>query len=182
MLAWWLLIVMTSRFVYELNVARKWLKNYGRSKGELWKWLCSFHFHYQLISYACTSAAVGILLGEVHSQSDHVRRFLGDHAPHELIWFFLGLANGTGILVFARLCFIPWESLGVLSLTIARMLQKDVYRFMMLFVYILFNFFCLLYIVYPRAGAMQLPQVRHPSTRHTYPIGTVAVRRQRWRC
>ena len=180
-LAQWLVFAMASRLIWEVRIAFKWLNNYGRRDDGrndgpigllcsfvhgkqrqmlplLWEWLCSFHFHYQLLSYACTSAAITILLSGVHTESDHMQRYLGENAPHDSIWMFLGISNLTGILVFARLCFIPVQSLGVLSLTISRMMTNDVKRFMMLFIYILANFYGVLYIIYPRAGAIELPQ------------------------
>eukprot|EP00966_Prymnesium_polylepis_P198712 4605594-Prymnesium_polylepis.1 len=54
---------------------------------------------------------------------------------------FLGFANLFGISFFAQFVFIPIQSLGVLSLIMSRVLMNDVMRFVLLFVYILANFY-----------------------------------------
>lgn len=41
-----------------------------------------------------------------------------------------GLAVLSGLWLFVQLCFIPVQSLGVLSLTVSRMMARDVTRFM----------------------------------------------------
>eukprot|EP00966_Prymnesium_polylepis_P289348 6683898-Prymnesium_polylepis.1 len=64
----------------------------------------------------------------------------------------LGLAILTGCAFFGQLWFIPNQRLGVLSLTIVRMLVNDVARFLMLFLVVVYTFCALTPLDPPSSG------------------------------
>ena len=111
-LAYWLCCIMFLRFAAEIDIAIKWRKNYKQDYWALWRWMCSFHFGWQLASYVFCSCALAIILFDIHSNADYTKRYLSDKAPHELIWFWLAGANFTGMFFISQLAFIPHRNLG----------------------------------------------------------------------
>lgn len=82
----------------------------------------------------------------------------GHDGNHALTLLLLALGLSCNVLWLTYNILTPFEKLGVFMLTVNRMLRNDIFIFMILFVFFIVNFYCLLYVVYPRAGDATLPE------------------------
>ena len=82
----------------------------------------------------------------------------GHDGNHALVLLLLALGLSSNVLWLTYNILTPFEKLGVFMLTVNRMLRNDIVIFMVLFMLFIGNFYCLLYVVYPRAGDSLLPE------------------------
>ena len=76
----------------------------------------------------------------------------------DYIWLCLGFAVFWQMFFVMNTLLMPFKKLGILVLTVNRMLKDDITVFMIPFVIIMMSFYTLLYTIYPRAGDTLLPQ------------------------
>ncbi|KAL1511772.1 hypothetical protein AB1Y20_005058 [Prymnesium parvum] len=74
------------------------------------------------------------------------------------IWLLLGFSVFLQMYFVMNTFMMPFKKLGILMLTVNRMLQEDITTFMTPFTLIMLAFYAIMYTVYPRAGEMTLPQ------------------------
>eukprot|EP00966_Prymnesium_polylepis_P084942 1966526-Prymnesium_polylepis.1 len=78
---------------------------------------------------------------------------------HASLWLFLAIGVFAQALYVSNQFLLPHQRLGVLRLTVERMLFNDIATFMVLFLIYFLTFFVVLFALYPRSGAETLPQV-----------------------
>lgn len=81
-----------------------------------------------------------------------------DFAPG-LLWLTLSMAIFLMMPYFAFTSFTPFEKLNIFMLSVGKMLKRDLIVFLVLFSFFMADFYFALYILYPRSGAVFLPQV-----------------------
>ena len=75
---------------------------------------------------------------------------------HAALWLFLGLAIFFQLSYLGNQLLIPKQRLGVLQLTVHKMLTNDIATFMVLFGVYFVNFYALMFVIYPRSGSESL--------------------------
>ena len=75
------------------------------------------------------------------------------------LWLFLSAAIFTMMPYCAFKIFTPFEKLNIFQLSVSKMLKRDLILFIVIFGVFMAQFYFSLYILYPRAGAVFLPQV-----------------------
>ena len=81
-----------------------------------------------------------------------------------VVWLTLAM---TSFLMFPYLMnslFMPFERLNIFLLSMAKMMQRDLLVFLLLFGFFMFDFYIALFFLYPRAGTLSMPQVRDFNT------------------
>jgi len=74
------------------------------------------------------------------------------------IWIFMALGLLIEMMFFFDALTKPDEELGILFITISRMMGEDIAKFMKVFVIVFTNYGFAMYICYPRVGDVFLPQ------------------------
>jgi len=87
--------------------------------------------------------------------------YLGDeYEVNGALWLCLFVA----VFLMTPYCgfkiFTPFERLNIFMISVVKMLKRDLMIFMVLYIFFMLEFFFALYILYPRAGDVMLPQVR----------------------
>jgi len=81
-----------------------------------------------------------------------------------VVWLTLAM---TSFLMFPYLMnslFMPFERLNIFLLSMAKMMRRDLFVFLLLFGFFMFDFYIALFFLYPRAGTLSMPQVRDFNT------------------
>ena len=86
--------------------------------------------------------------------------YVGDHSPVPgMVW--LCLSSSIFVMMpYVALCmFTPFEKLNIFLLSVSKMLKNDLMVFFIIFATFILDFYMTLYILYPRSGAVYMPQV-----------------------
>jgi hypothetical protein len=76
-----------------------------------------------------------------------------------ILWLTLSMSIFMMMPYVAFMGFKPFEKLNIFLLSVTKMLKRDLMVFLILFSFFMAMFYFALYILYPRAGSVYLPQV-----------------------
>jgi len=109
-------------------------------------------------SSASASEAHGYAVQPVNDASR--KYFIGDHNESiSMLWILLACASVINIYYFNYKLFLPFDEINVFMLSVNTILQRDIAKFLFIFLFYLVNFYFALYVLYPRSGDVYLPQV-----------------------
>jgi hypothetical protein len=154
---------------------------------DAYMWASSFQIDLRMFGYMCTMGACVLILqspvwtDDPPDEGETERRLLksrggdggggggggdglistsgnfGGSAYHELTMLLTAIGLFTKGFWLQYNILTPFQRLGVFMLSVSRMLRQDILTFMILFAFFIANFYCLLYITYPREGEESLP-------------------------
>jgi len=94
--------------------------------------------------------------------------YVGDEKDETgVLWLFLFAAIFLMMPYFVYKLFTPYEKLNIFMLSVVKMLQRDLMVFLLLFGFFMIDFYFALYVLYPRAGLVYMPQVTTFNTWYT---------------
>jgi transient receptor potential cation channel subfamily V protein 6 len=158
----------------DVRSAINWLRTYSGPPDQKWDlfsvWASSHMITSKLVGCALTAVGcvallhgykpAGITDSMVWGDDDsHLRKLLGDELADDTfpIWVFMSL----GLLIEMQFFFLalvnPNQELGVLFITINKMLGNDIAKFMKVFIIVFINYGFAMYICYPRTGDVFAP-------------------------
>ena len=86
--------------------------------------------------------------------------YVGDESEVQgLLWLSLFAAMSFMMPYVGFKCFTPFEKLNIFFFSVVKMLKRDLAVFLVLFAFFMLDFYFGLYVLYPRAGVVYMPQV-----------------------
>mmetsp|Transcript_15896 Transcript_15896/g.36188 ORF Transcript_15896/g.36188 Transcript_15896/m.36188 type:complete len:906 (-) Transcript_15896:167-2884(-) len=152
----------------DIRVTRLWWQLFRNSSGKdgwpdmselkrLFVWMNSHQVLTRLFGFALVAPACFVLISSDYSEYSLVEIEQGQH--FDVLWVPMAFALFFHVQNFSRTLLAPSERLGVLYISVFKMLASDVTDFVLLFVIFLMNYGLAMYISYPRAGSQTLEQV-----------------------
>ena len=102
--------------------------------------------------------SAGVYGSLAYPRADRV--YIGDdYESSGILWLTLFGATFMMMMYLAFKLFTPFERLNIFMLSVVKMLQRDLMVFLVLFGFFMLDFYFALFILYPRAGNVFMPQV-----------------------